>query len=72
MTDRPSTLYRDPLSHRRVDRIVLNAYFRMGHDPSGFRVWWRALAGSDETLEKANLVRMAVGFAAAPRRTAFR
>jgi hypothetical protein len=22
-----------------VDRVVLNAYFRMGHDPGGFRLW---------------------------------
>jgi hypothetical protein len=29
-----------------VDRIVLNAYFGMGHSPGG--VWWRALTGSDE------------------------
>ena len=51
MTDGLSTLYRDLLvgSYDCVDRIVLNAYFRMGHDPGGFRVWWRALTGSDET-----------------------
>jgi hypothetical protein len=44
MTDGLSTLYRDLLSgsYDCVDRIVLNAYFRMGHDPGGFRVWWRA------------------------------
>jgi hypothetical protein len=53
MTDGLSTLYQDLLggSYDCVDRIVLNAYFRMGHDPGGFRVWWRALTGSDETLE---------------------
>ena len=46
-----STLYQDLLSgsYDCVDRIVLNAYFRMGHDPGGFRVWWRALTGSDQT-----------------------
>src|ERR1700720_3080683 len=45
MTDGLSTLYQDLLggSYDCVDRIVLNAYFRMGHDPGGFRVWWRAL-----------------------------
>ena len=61
MTDRLSTLYQDLLggSYDCVDRIVLNAYFRMGHDPGGFRVWWRALTGSDETLENAYLMRMA-------------
>src|SRR6202790_926220 len=60
MTDGLSTLYRDLLggSYDCVDRIVLNAYFRMGHDPGGFRVWWRALTGSDETLENAYLMRL--------------
>lgn len=64
MTDRLSTLYQDLLSgsYDCVDRIVLNAYFRMGHDPGGFRVWWRALTGSDETLENAYLMRMAGRF----------
>ena len=61
MTDRLSTLYQDLLggSYDCVDRIVLNAYFRMGHDPGGFRIWWRALTGSDETLENTYLMRMA-------------
>src|SRR5215471_13737658 len=34
----------------------------MGHDPGGFRVWWRALTGSDETLENAYLMWMAGWF----------
>src|ERR1700758_5414095 len=64
MTDRLSTLYQDLLSgsYDCVDRIVLNAYFRMGHDPGGFRVWWRALTGSDETLENTSLMRLAGRF----------
>src|SRR5262249_54087495 len=64
MTDGLSTLYQALLggSSDCVDRIVLNAYFRMGHDPGGFRVWWRALTGSDETLENAYLMRMAGRF----------
>src|ERR1700758_4286273 len=64
MTDRLSTLYQDLLSgsYDCVDRIVLNAYFRMGHDPGGFRVWWRALTGSDDTLENAYLMRLAGRF----------
>jgi hypothetical protein len=64
MTDRLSTLYQDLLSgsYDCVDRIVLNAYFRMGHDPGGFRVWRRAPTGSDETLENTYLIRMAGGF----------
>lgn len=64
MSDGLSTLYQDLLggSYDCVDRILLNAYFRMGHDPSGFRVWWRALTGSDQTLENAYLMRMAGRF----------
>src|SRR6202011_5779392 len=64
MTDGLSTLYQDLLggSYDCVDRIVLNAYFRMGHDPSGVRVWWRVLTGSDETLENAYLMRLAGRF----------
>jgi len=49
-------------SYDCVDRIVLNAYFRMGHDPGGFRLWWRALTGSDETLDNTHLMRMAGRF----------
>src|SRR6266478_451129 len=64
MTDQLSTLYQELLSgsYDCVDRIVLNAYFRMGHDPGGFRIWWRALTGSDETLENTYLMRMAGRF----------
>src|SRR5712664_3600435 len=64
MTDGLSTLYQDLLggSYDCVDRIVLNAYFRIGHDRSAFRVWWRALTGSDETLENAYLMRLAGRF----------
>ena len=53
MPDCLSNRYLDLLSgsYDCVDRIVLNAYFRMGHDPGGFRLWWRALSGSDETLD---------------------
>ena len=45
-----------------VDRIVLNAFFRMGHGPGGFRVLWRALSGSEETLAHTHLMRMAGRF----------
>ena len=64
MTDRLSTRYQDLLSgsYDCVDRIVLNGYFRMAHNPGGFRVWWRALTGSDETLENTYLMRMAGRF----------
>src|SRR6201981_818722 len=64
MTDGLGTLYRDLLggSYDCVDRIVLTGYFRMGHDPGGFRVWWRALTGSDQTLENTYLMRLAGRF----------
>jgi hypothetical protein len=52
MADGLSERYRDLLtgSYDCVDRIVLNAYFRMGHDLGGFRLWWRQLTGSDDPL----------------------
>src|SRR2546430_8024410 len=64
MTDGLSTLYQDLLggSYDCVDRIVLNAYFRMGHDPGGFRLWWRAPTGSDDTLGETYLMRLAGPF----------
>ena len=46
-----------------VDRIVLNAYFSMGHSPGGFRTWWRRLHGSDKHLDNTHLMRMAGRFA---------
>ena len=47
MVDGLSELYQDFLlgSYDCVDRIVLNAYFRMGHSPGGFRSWWQTLYG---------------------------
>jgi hypothetical protein len=42
-----------------VDRIVLNAYYPLGHHPGGFRTWWRRLRGSDEQLDDTHLMRMA-------------
>jgi hypothetical protein len=64
MTDGLSALYQELLggSYDCVDRIVLNAYFGMAHSPGGFRVWWRALTGSDETLDNAHLMRLAGRF----------
>jgi hypothetical protein len=49
-------------SYDCLNRIVVNAYFRMGHDAGGFRVWWRKLTGSEETLDNAHLMRMAGRF----------
>lgn len=64
MADGLSDRYQNLLigSYDCVDRIVLNAYFRMGHDPGGFRLWWRQLTGSDETLDNAHLMRIAGRF----------
>lgn len=56
-----STYYAEQLDGRYdcVDRLVLNAYNPLGHSPAGFRTWWRALTGSDDTLDNAHLMRMA-------------
>ena len=64
MADSLSKRYADLVAgnYDCVDRIVLNAYFRMGHDPGGFRWWWRALTGSDATLDNTHLMRMAGRF----------
>jgi len=63
MPDSLSERYQDLLtgSYDCVDRIVLNAYFRMGHDPGG-PCWWRALRGSDETLDNTHRMRLAGRF----------
>ncbi len=65
MDDALSARYGDLLtgSYDCVDRVVLNAYFSMGHSPGGFRTWWRRLYGSDEHLDNTHLMRMAGRFA---------
>jgi len=45
-----------------VDRIVLNGYFPLGQQGGAFRVWWRRLTGSEETLDTNHLARMAGAF----------
>jgi hypothetical protein len=46
-----------------VDRIVLNAYYRLGYSAGGFRHWWRRLMhGSEAHLDTAHLMRMAGRF----------
>jgi len=45
-----------------VDRIVVNAYYPLGQSPGGFRTWWRRLTGSDDTLDRAHMQRMAGRF----------
>ncbi len=61
MLDEFSTYYAAFLdgTYDCVDRIVLNAYFRLGQSPGGFRTWWRSLEGSDDTLDNNHLMRMA-------------
>ena len=61
MPDEFSTYYADFLAgtYDCVDRIVLNAYFKLGQSPGGFRTWWRSLRGGDEDLDNAHLMRMA-------------
>jgi hypothetical protein len=66
MADDFSERYGDLLtgSYDCVDRIVLNAYYPMGHGPGGFRVWWRRLHNdSEEQLDDNHLMRMAGRFA---------
>src|SRR5664280_2756087 len=65
MADMFSARYGDLLtgSYDCVDRIVLNAYFPLGHSPGGFRVWWRRWHDdSDATLTNAHLMRLAGRF----------
>jgi hypothetical protein len=66
MVDEFSERYGDLLtgSYDCVDRIVLNAYFPLGHNPGGFRVWWRRWHDDgDQTLDNAHLMRLAGRFA---------
>ena len=64
MVDGFSARYGDLLygSYDCVDRIVLNAYYPLGHNPGGFRTWWRRLHGDDAQLDNAHLIRMAGRF----------
>jgi len=51
-------------SYDCLDRIVLNAYYPLGHNPGGFRVWWRRWHDDgDATLDNAHLMRLAGRFA---------
>ena len=50
-------------SYDCVDRVVVNAFFPTGHNPGGFRSWWRRLHGSDDQLDDTHLMRMAGRFA---------
>ena len=50
-------------SYDCVDPVVLNAFFPIGHNPGGFRSWWRRLHRSDDHLDDTHLMRMAGRFA---------
>jgi hypothetical protein len=66
MADDFSLRYGDLLtgSYDCVDRIVLNAFFPLGHNPGGFRVWWRQWHDdSDAELDNTHLMRLAGRFA---------
>jgi hypothetical protein len=64
MSDQLTEAYADLIegSYDCPDRIVLNAYFGMGHSPGGFRSWWRQLYGTDDDLNKTHLIRLAGRF----------
>ena len=73
MVDGVSERYGNLLSgsYDCVDRVVLNAYYPLGHTPGGFRTWWRRWHdGSDDDLDNAHLMRMAGRFARRVRRWA--
>ena len=51
-------------SYDCVDRVVLNAYYPLGHNPGGFRTWWRRWHDDgDDSLDDAHLMRLAGRFA---------
>jgi hypothetical protein len=65
MADDFSQRYGDLLqgTYDCVDRIVLNAYYSLGHSAGGFREWWRRLNnGAEDNLDNAHLMRMAGRF----------
>lgn len=49
-------------SYDCIDRLVLNGYSKMLNTPSGLRVWYRFLKGSDDGLTTTTLQRMAGRF----------
>jgi hypothetical protein len=65
-SDESSLRYSDLLTgiYDCVDRIVLNAFFPLGHNAGGFRVWWRRWHDdSDAELDNTHLMRLAGRFA---------
>ena len=64
MTDGLSRTYADLLNgqYDGLDRIVLNGYHRLAHNPGGFRYWWHQLHGSLAPLDNTRLWHMAGRF----------
>ena len=54
-------------SYDCVDRVVLNAFFPIGHNPGGFRSWWRRLHGGDDQLDDTHLMGWRAGSPAGSR-----
>lgn len=55
MADELTAYRKDDLegSYDCVDRLVINAYNPLCHEPAGFRFWWRRLmGGSDAELAR--------------------
>jgi hypothetical protein len=50
-------------SYDCVDRIVLNVSSPLGHNPGGFRGWWRWLHGGSDDQHDTHLMRFAGRFA---------
>jgi hypothetical protein len=62
----PFTRHHAPLlegTYDLPDRIVLNAYFRLGGSGGGFVYWWKQLRGTTEHLTNSAIVEMAGRFA---------
>lgn len=49
-------------SYDVVDRIIVNAYCKLGGSPGGFRHWWLQLHGTTDNLDNTRLMRMAGRF----------
>lgn len=49
-------------SYDVVDRIIVNAYFKLGGSAGGFRSWWHQLHGTVDNLDNTHLMRMAGRF----------
>jgi len=49
-------------SYDVVDRIIINAYYKLGGSPGGFRYWWHQLHGTTDNLDNTHLMRMAGRF----------